>query len=138
MWARLARWNRGIANAIGSLIVSKSGGARRVETRDPTREFKALRRNSGVGGFGLGKLKVGRDRDRNGRGRLRIFFIYARADTKTSKVSGGKGRSFRVLFGRQSASDIMRIAREHSVSYADFSTVSTLTSQCSVLCEQLG
>lgn len=25
MWARLARWNRGIANAIGSLIVSKSG-----------------------------------------------------------------------------------------------------------------
>jgi len=40
------------------------------------------------------KLKAGRDRDRNGRGRLRIFFIYARADTKTSKVSGGKGRVF--------------------------------------------
>lgn len=39
-----------------------------------------------------------RDRDRNGRGRLRIFFIYA---TKTSKVSGGKGRYLRVLFGRQ-------------------------------------
>lgn len=38
MWARFARWNRGIANAIGSLIVSKSrggGGVRRVETRDP-------------------------------------------------------------------------------------------------------
>jgi len=33
MWARFARWNRGIANAIGSLIVSKSGGARRVKTR---------------------------------------------------------------------------------------------------------
>lgn len=48
------------------------------------------------------KLKAGRDRDRNGRGRLRIFFIYARADTKTSKVSGGKGRSLRVLFGRRS------------------------------------
>lgn len=66
------------------------------------------------------KLKAGRDRDRNGRGRLRIFFIYARADTKTSKVSGGKGRSLRVLFGRRSTSDIMRIAREHSASYADF------------------
>lgn len=55
MWARLARWNRGIANAIESLIVSKSGGARRVETRDPTREFKASRRNSGAGGFGWGR-----------------------------------------------------------------------------------
>jgi len=69
MWARLARWNRGIANAIGSLIVSKSGGARRVETRDPTREFKASRRNSGRVRLGKAvKLKVGGDRDRNGRG----------------------------------------------------------------------
>lgn len=72
------------------------------------------------------KLKAGRDRDRNGRGRLRIFFIYARADTKTSKVSGGKGRSLRVLFGRRSTSDIMRIAREHSASLRGLSTVSTL------------
>jgi len=121
MWARLARWNRGIANAIGSLIVSKSGGARRVETRDPTREFKASRRNSGRVRLGKAvKLKVGGDRDRNGRGRLRIFFIYARADTKTSKVSGGKGRSLRVLFDRQNTWDIMRIVREHSISYADF------------------
>lgn len=69
------------------------------------------------------KLKAGRDRDRNGRGRLRIFFIYARADTKTSKVSGGKGRSLssRSLWpAKYDTSDIMRIAREHSVSYADF------------------
>lgn len=94
-----------------------------METRDPTREFKASRRNSGGRGARSGKavkLKAGRDRDRNGRGRLKIFFIYARADTKTSKVSGGKGRSPRVLLGRGSTSDIMRIAREHSSSYADF------------------
>lgn len=53
MWARLVRWNRGIANAIGSLIVSKSGGARRVETRDPAREFKASKRiREGTGGDG--------------------------------------------------------------------------------------
>lgn len=53
MWARLVRWNRRIANAIGSLIVSKSGaegGVRRVETWDPTREFKASRGNSGNSG----------------------------------------------------------------------------------------
>lgn len=35
MWARLVRWNRRIANAIGSLIVSKSaGGGRRPEGRN--------------------------------------------------------------------------------------------------------
>lgn len=49
MWARLVRWNWRIANAIGSLIVSKrrGEGVRRVETWDPTREFKASRKNSG-------------------------------------------------------------------------------------------
>lgn len=52
---------------------------------------RGIKRNKGRG-EGSAKLKMERDRDRNGRGRLRIFFIYARTVTKTSKVSGGKGR----------------------------------------------
>lgn len=56
MWARLARWNRGIANAIGSLIVSKSGGEGEGEGRPeggnsrPRRE--SLRRRGGTAGVG--------------------------------------------------------------------------------------
>lgn len=113
---------------LGASLFLRAGapGGWKLETRR-----ESLRRRggtAGVGGFGWGralKLKAGRDRDRNGRGRLRIFFIYARADTKTSKVSDGKGRSLRLLSGRRSTSDIMRIA-EHSISYADLSTVLTL------------
>lgn len=59
MWARLARWNRGIANAIGSLIVSKSGGRRRPEGWKLGTRRESLRRRGGpsretgwVGGAG--------------------------------------------------------------------------------------
>lgn len=113
---------------LGASLFLRAGapGGWKLETRR-----ESLRRRggtAGVGGFGWGralKLKARRDRDRNGRGRLRIFFIYARTDTKTSKVSDGKGRSLRLPSGRRSTSDIMRIA-EHSISYADLSTVLTL------------
>lgn len=105
------------------MFLRAEAGARRVETRDPAREFKASRRTKRDGMEGgrvpvAVKLKAGRDRDRNGRGRPRIFFIYAREDTKTSKVSGGEGREARTLrspLRSASISDIMRIASERSV-----------------------
>jgi hypothetical protein len=58
----------------------KEGEGESLRRRETTRD--------GARGAAM-KLRAGRDRDRNGRGRLWIFLIYARADTKTSKVSGG-------------------------------------------------